>query len=124
MYINFKLCNNRGIDVKILPLLQMIQQNRTEDLSEIIKLSLNEDVLKHFNAEGYIEYVKGKTKASTWSETIRLSKKGKDLLEDVQTPIVTDGDLQMRDYLISLYFNNDDEERVVGNKKKIATYIS
>jgi hypothetical protein len=107
-----------------LGVLQLVKQNRIEDLSQQIEFSMQgTDILEKFSNMGYIEFIKGK-KGQSQFELIRTTKKANDVLEDVSIPTATDGDLKMRDYLIEMYLNNEDSERSIGNKKKIAEYIT
>lgn len=107
-----------------LGVLSLIKQNRIEPLSEVIKFSIGStDIVEKFSNMDYIEFIKGK-KGQSEFELIRTTKKGNEILEDIGTPDISEGDLQMRDYLIKMYLDNDDAERSIGNKKKIAMYIS
>jgi len=115
MYINFKILKKYNLTPEQLIQLIAIKQ---KEVSEI-----NTDVLNDFDNLGYITYIKGK-KDALKSELVRLSDKGKKLLEDIGTPDVEEEHLKMRDYLIEMYLSHEDKERVVGNKKLIGIYIS
>lgn len=107
-----------------LNVLQLIKQNKIVPLSEEIKFEVTStDIMDKFSNIGYIECIKGRKEQSIF-ELIRTTKKANDALEDIGTPNITDGDLRMRDYLINMYLDSDDAERSIGNKKKIAMYIS
>lgn len=114
-YINFKIFRKHNLTPEQLIQLLAIKQ---KEVSEI-----NTDVLSEFDSLGYITYVKGK-KDALKSELVRLSDKGKKLLEDIGTPDVEEEHLKMRDYLIEMYLSHEDKERIVGNKKLIGIYIS
>lgn len=117
-YINFELYQERGllpediyyligikqIDIQILEWLSSERKSRFEDM-------------------GLLTSIKGKPKEIDCHK-IRLSKKGKQFLEDIATPVVSDGDLQMAEYLFSMYLNHEDKERVLGNRKLIRIYIA
>lgn len=118
-YINFKILKKYNLTPEQLVLLIAIKQKEVEYIEKFI----NTDVLSHFDALGYTTYVNGK-KDALKSELVRLSEKGKKLLEDIGTPDVEEEHLKMRDYLIEMYLSHEDKERVVGNKKLIGIYIS
>lgn len=123
-YFNFQLAHEKGLNPKILILLQLIRQNKIEPLSPFIAMMIDDDeVLDMLEKDGIIEYVKG-TKKQTHIEKIRLSSKGMSLMEDLETPELTDGDVQMADYLMQMYLNHEDKDRVIGNKKKVKMYCA
>ena len=124
MYINYEILTAKLLSLHDLAVLQLIKQNKIEPLSEVIKFEAgNSNIIDKFSNLGYIEFIKGK-KGQSEFELIRTTKKANEILEDIGTPEITEGDLQMRDYLIKMYLNNEDTERSIGNKKKIAMYIS
>lgn len=124
MYINYEILTSKLLSLHDLTILQLIKQNKIEPLSEVIKFEVaNTNIIEKFSNIGYIEFIKGK-KGQSEFELIRTTKKANEILEDIGTPEITEGDLQMRDYLIKMYLNNEDTERSIGNKKKIAMYIS
>ncbi len=114
-YINFKILRKYSLTPEHLIQLLAIKQKEVD--------LINTDVLSDFDNLGYTTYVKGK-KDALKSELVRLSDKGKKLLEDIGTPDVEEEHLKMRDYLIEMYLSHEDKERVVGNKKLIGIYIS
>jgi len=123
-YINYKILASKHLTLHELGVLQLIKQARIEHLSEVIEFEVKDtDIIEKFSNLGYIDYVKSKKNQSQF-ELIRTTKKANDVLEDVSIPNASDGDLKMRDYLIEMYLNNDDTERSIGNKKKIAEYIT
>jgi len=124
MYINYEVLTSKGLTLYELGVLQLIKQNRIEDLSsEIEFLVSSTQIIEKLSNIGYIEFIKGK-KGQTEFQCVRASKKGNDALEDIDIPKISDGDIKMRDYLVDMYLNHEDSERTVGNKKKIAMYIS
>lgn len=123
-YINYKILTSKNLTLHELGVLQLIKQSRIEPLSEVIEFEVKEtDIIEKFSNLGYIEWIKGK-KGQPEFELIRATKKGSNVLEDIMTPDVLEEHLKMRDYLISIYLNHEDRERVVGNKELIAIYIS
>src|SRR6187402_2132957 len=123
-YINYEILSSKNLSLHELSILQLIKQNRIEPLSEQIKFEVSDtQIIEKFSNLGYIEWIKGKKGQSDF-ELIRATKKGVEILEDVGTPEATEAVLKMRDYLIEMYLNHEDEERVIGNKKTISIYIS
>ena len=121
-YINTKILKQKNLNLTQVALLQILHQNRTEDMSELLESYNGDlDVLKD---KGFIDEVKAKNKQESVYKRLRLSKTGKSVLDAVEIPEVLEEHIKMRDYLISIYLNHEDTERVVGNKKLIATYIS
>ena len=123
-YINYEVMTSKNLSLYELGVLQLIKQNRIEDLSTEIEFSVtNTEIIKKWSEVGYIEVIKGKKDQSLYQK-LRTTKLGNDILDDVGTPEVTEEQLRMRDYLIEMYLNHEDTERVIGNKKSIASYIS
>jgi hypothetical protein len=123
-YINTKLLKSRNLSLNEFAVLSLLRQNKFENNVDILETELNTDVLKKFEDLNLIEQVKRKNKAQNELELIRTTKKANEWLDDIGTPNVEEQHLKMRDYLISIYLNHEDTERVVGNKKLIAIYIS
>lgn len=116
MYINFKLLPSLGLSLEDVTVMQMCKQNKTEDLSE--ELSKFDFILKRLQEKELVsEIKKGKSKF----ERKRLTKKGKKVLEDIETPEVTADDLVLFDWLEKLYISQDKE---VGNKRKTKMYLA
>lgn len=86
MYVNFTLAAQKQISPQTIINLQLISQNRFEDLSEVLQNNLNTDDLSHLEQKGYITHIRAKNKAQTVYNTARLSDKGKELLENLQIP--------------------------------------
>jgi hypothetical protein len=124
MYINFKILQSRGLSVFELGLLLAIKQNRTEDTSEYLSINLSEYIKNKFEDSKLIENVKLKKKSDSIFKTFRTSSKGNQWIEDIESPEVDEGSLKMRDYLIDMYLNHEDQDRSIGNRKKIGIYIS
>lgn len=119
-YYNIKLLKQKGLTPIEVTYLQLIKQNRTEDVSEL----LVDCDLDSFEQRGLVTYIKGKPTDSSLNR-VRLSSKGKKWLTDIETPEVTEGDLKMAEYLMEMYIKmSDDEERTIGNKKKVKMYCA
>jgi len=123
MHINFKLLNSRGITPLGFMFLCAVKGNKTEDNSAIIEYQFKEE-LDEFRATNLIDFIKPKNKSQNDYNTVRLTSLGNEWIDDITTPNVEEQHLKMRDYLISIYLNHEDTERIVGNKKLIAIYIS
>jgi len=125
MYINYKILESKQLTLKEFAILQLIKQNKTEDLSaQIEEQCIDTTIIENLAEKGYIEYIKPKNKSENQWKLLRASKKGVQVLEDIDTPACTDEVLKMRDYLVEMYLNHEDTERTIGNKKSIAIYIS
>jgi len=120
MYINFNM--TKGLSFNQILLLQAISQNRTEDMSTLLESQLDTATGQYFLEQGYIMLVQGKKDDSPLKK-MRLTKKGKEYLESIQIPNVIEGDLELLGYLTTIYLSSG-EDRKIGNKKKIASYIS
>ena len=122
MYINTNIVKHYNLNLQQVALLQILHQAKNEDVSEWLE-SYNGD-LDVLHYKGFLSEVKAKNKQESVYKRLRLSKKGREVLDAIETPEVTEQHLKMRDYLIEMYLNNEDKERVVGNKKLVGMYIS
>lgn len=123
MYINFSLLNSRQLTPNEFMFLLAAKTNKTEDNSAVIEYHFR-DVLEKFKNTNLITFRKPKNKSENDYNTVRLSSVGLEWIDDITTPEVSDGDTKMRNYLCDMYLNNEDTERVIGNKKLISIYIS
>lgn len=121
MYINFQLAKTKGLTPTDVANLQLISQNKTESLWEIITETVSLQTLDRYQNLGYITLVKAKNKADTIQNRVRLSPKGSELLEDLQVPEVNYEDLMLYDWLEATYKKEDKE---IGNRKKTKLYIA
>lgn len=119
MYLNFNILKNSGIEFEDLKYLIGAKQRETEVLETI-----PEHILKRLERLSLIKYIKIPNKKANPLHYLRLDSAGKKLLDNLDTPEVTEQHLKMRDYLIAMYLSHEDKERVVGNKKLIGIYIS
>jgi hypothetical protein len=119
MYINTQLLESRGLTANSLIMLQLIKQNKTEDMSSIIELH---GVPISILDLGLVEFIKPKNKSQKESHTIRLSKKGsKWLNEFTETVLVSEEDVIVFDWLKNLYEGLGKE---VGSHIKCKNLIS
>lgn len=121
MYINFVIAKNRGLSPTDIANLQLISQNKTEDLEEIITDNIPLSVLNWYQELEYVTLVRAKNKSDSIQNRIRLSPKGNDLLEDLQVPQINDDDLQLYNWLEKTY---QKEGKELGNRKKTKLYIA
>jgi hypothetical protein len=121
MYINFEIAKKRGLSPTDVVNLQLISQNKTDKLEEIITDNIPLSVLNWYQELEYVTLVKAKNKSDSIQNRIRLSSKGSDLLEDLQVPQINDDDLQLYEWLERTY---QKEGKELGNRKKTKLYIA
>jgi ribosomal protein S8 len=121
MYINFKLGVSKGLNIADIGLLQAISQNRTEDLALVLELDPSLTLLDNLDEEGYVSYVKKKKKSDKFTSTIRLTDKGKGILNDLSVPELNDDDVRIYEWLANIYKSTG---REIGNTKKTKGYIA
>ena len=121
MYVNFEIAKKRGLSPTDVVNLQLISQNKTEKLEEIITDNIPLSVLNWYQELEYVTLVKAKNKSDSIQNRIRLSSKGNDLLEDLQVPQINDDDLQLYEWLERTY---QKEGKELGNRKKTKLYIA
>ena len=121
MYINFKLAASKGLSLSHISLLQAIYQNRNEDLSLILREDTASHEIPHLDEQGYITYIKAKTKHAPRYSNVRLSSKGKEMLNNLEVPEIDDNDLRIYEWLAAIYKAT---EREIGNTKKTKGYIA
>ena len=118
-YFNFILLDKKGYSIEDVVYLQLIKQNRTEPLVTYIE-KIGENKLNEYEEEGLIIYIKGDAKESKL-EKVRLSKKGIDFLDLIETPEVDEDDMKLLSWLVNVYKS---EDKMIGNKKRIAAGIA
>lgn len=119
-YINVKLLKSRNLSLLDLQILQLAKQQRIEDVSDVLR-EYSKEVESLLYLE-YLETIKGKKEDGEFQK-IRVSKKGSEILDLVSTPLVTDGDIQMYQYLCQLYME-EDSTRTLGNRKAGLRYCA
>lgn len=118
MYINTKILKQYNLNLQQVSLLQILHQNRTEDMSELLE-SYNGD-LDVLNEKGFLNEVKARNKKESVYKRLRLSKKGSELLEDLGTPEVLEEDKKVFEWLKNYYLKADKE---IGNGAKTQRHI-
>ena len=123
MYLNFKLLNSRQLTPLDFSFLLAVKGNKTEDNSGTLEYYFK-DVLEKFRETNLITFIKPKNKSQNDYNTVRLTSLGNEWIDDLTTPEVTEGDLQMFSYLTEIYLSHEDKDRVVGNSKKVKLYCA
>lgn len=119
-YTNFEILEKSDLEAEDLILLTACRQNRTEGLGSIIGKRFGKSKLWVLEQKGFIEYIKGKKGQSDFDK-VRITSKGQDFLDDVETPGVTNDDLKLYEWLELEYKSSG---RIIGNRKKTKLYIS
>lgn len=114
MYCNFSIYPS-FLQPQDLFFLYAVKQVNTE-------INIPEDTLQRFSDNNLIMWIKGKPKEEQRLK-IRLSEAGKKLMEDLETPHQTEGDLAMYEYLKNTYLSNG-EDRSIGNEKLTKIYCA
>lgn len=83
MYLNFNKIVSKGLTPQDLLFLQAVNQQKAEDLEDVVAMYIDDSSLDSFLENGVVEYIKGKKTDSEVSK-LRLSKKGRTLLLDLQ----------------------------------------
>lgn len=119
-YINVNLLKSRNLNLLDLQILQLAKQMRIEDVSDILS-EYSENVNTLLNL-GYLESIKGK-KGDNKFQKIRTTKLGTETLDLISTPLITDVDIQMYNYLCNMYLE-EDATRTLGNRKAGLRYCA
>jgi hypothetical protein len=119
MYLNFNLIKEYNISLNHVLILFAANQNRTND--EAFTLEQFKDDLKNLFDLKILEVIKRKNKLENEYSLIRLSTKGKKILEHITTADITEDDIKLFDWLESVYISLDKE---VGNKRKCKNFIA
>lgn len=121
MYINFEIAKKQGFSPTDVVNLQLISQNKTEKLWEIITETMTLATLDRYQSLEYISLVKAKNKSDTIQNRVRLTPKGNAFLEELQIPMINEDDLKLYTWLESVYKS---ENKEIGNRKKTKLYIA
>jgi hypothetical protein len=121
MYINFEIAKKQGFSPTDVVNLQLISQNKTESLWEIITETMTLATLDRYQSLEYVSLVKAKNKSDTIQNRVRLTPKGNAFLEELQIPMINEDDLKLYTWLESVYKS---ENKEIGNRKKTKLYIA
>lgn len=119
-YINVNLLKSRNLALVDLQILQLAKQMRIEDVSDVLSEYSKE--VAYLLGLGYLETIKGK-KGDNEFQKIRTTKLGTETLDLISIPLVTDVDIQMYNYLCSMYLE-EDATRTLGNRKAGLRYCA
>lgn len=119
-YININLLKSRNLSLLDLQILQLAKQMRIEDISDVLSEYYNE--VNNLIDLGYLERIKGKKEDNEFQK-IRTTKIGTEILDLISTPLVTDVDIQMYNYLCKMYLE-EDSTRTLGNRKAGLRYCA
>lgn len=121
MYINFNVVKFMGYSPSDVFNLQIIFQNRTESLEELISDSISNDILMSYSNKGLVTFIKEKNKKDTLANRVRIAPNGSELLSTFQIPEVNEDDLKLYAWLESVYKS---ENKEIGNRKKTKVFIA
>jgi DNA-binding PadR family transcriptional regulator len=121
MYINFELAKTKGLTPTDVVNLQLISQNKTENLEGIIFDNIPLRILHSYQEQELVTLIKAKNKSESIHNRVRLTPKGHALLEDLQVPEVNEDDLRIFEWVKSIYIK---EGKEIGNEKRTKMYIA
>jgi len=119
-YFNTKLAKSRELHPIDIYILQLIHQNKSDDMSEDLVLTMDDDSMKRLNAFELMDMIKGSKKMNDFQK-LRLTKKGKKWLTDFQTYSIVENDIKLFDTLKEIYI---DEAKEIGSEKKTKELIA
>lgn len=120
-YFNYQLAEKKGLSPRDVHILNMLNQNKVEDVSEQLQLEMDEENIKRLNAFELMSTVKAKRKSDSEFMRLRLSKKGKAWLNELQIPNTVPNDFEMATYIITAYKKLD---KKVTSESKIVELIA
>lgn len=109
MYINFEYLKKKDLTFEDVVKLQLIRQNRTEKLDDLIKET---DFSETFKEKYILERTNGK---------FTLTLEGRTVLDELQMPYILDNDVVLAKYLLQRY---KEEGKILCSKAKITQLIS
>lgn len=119
MYINTNILKHHNLNLQQVTLLQILHQAKTEDVSELLE-SYNGD-LDVLHYKGFLSEVKAKNKQESVYKRLRLSKKGREVLDAIETPEVTEDSLRIFEWIKQIYISAGKD---LGNQKKTKMFIA
>lgn len=115
MYLNFNILQNSGIEFSDLYFLLAAKQIQTDILETI-----PQDTLKRLETLSLVKYIKIPNKKVNPLHYLRLSDKGKRLLNDLELRVVDESDLIVFKWLEKYYL---DRGKQVGNPQRTINHI-
>ena len=119
MYINTNIVKHYNLNLQQVALLQILHQAKNEDVSEWLE-SYNGD-LDVLNEKSFLSEVKAKNKQESVYKRLRLSKKGREVLDAIETPEVTEDSLRIFEWIKQIYISAGKD---LGNQKKTKMFIA
>ena len=119
MYINTSIVKHYNLNLQQVALLQILHQAKNEDVSEWLE-SYNGD-LDVLHYKGFLSEVKAKNKQESVYKRLRLSKKGREVLDAIETPEVTEDSLRIFEWIKQIYISAGKD---LGNQKKTKMFIA
>jgi len=118
-YINFEILQDKSVTLPEYLILQCCKQMKTEDVSTHLanidcENNSVEDTLLILEDKGFVQFIKGKSKDNFFQKA-RLSAKGTELMDLIETPFIIPEDVVVWDWLSRHY---EKEGKEVGNTKK------
>jgi len=119
MYVNINILKHHNLNLQQVALLQILHQAKNEDVSELLESYNGDlDVLHH---KGFLSEVKAKNKQESVYKRLRLSKKGREVLDAIETPEVTEDSLRIFEWIKQIYISAGKD---LGNQKKTKMFIA
>ena len=119
MYININIVKHHNLNLQQVMLMQILHQAKNEDVSELLE-SYNGD-LDVLHYRGFLSEVKAKNKQESVYKRLRLSKKGREVLDAIETPEVTEDSLRIFEWIKQIYISAGKD---LGNQKKTKMFIA
>lgn len=119
MYINTNIVKHYNLNLQQVAILQILHQAKNEDVSEWLE-SYNGD-LDVLHYKGFLSEVKAKNKQESVYKRLRLNKKGREVLDAIETPEVTEDSLRIFEWIKQIYISAGKD---LGNQKKTKMFIA
>ena len=119
-YFNIELAATRELHPLDVFILQILHQNKAEDMSENLALLMDDENIQRLYAFNLIEMIKG-TKKMNEFQKLRLSKKGSKFLDDFQSYKAVENDFKLFNTLKEIYIKKNKE---IGSEKRTVDLIA
>lgn len=116
MYINYKYLKRSKLTVNDCFILFAAKQLEVEYIIE----NLTDGQYSHFKELSLVEHIKQKSKKEHPYNSLRLSSKGKQFIEDLTSAPNEEEDIKVFDWLSKYYLNAGKE---IGNRRKTLNHI-
>ena len=119
-YFNIELAATRELHPLDVFILQILHQNKAEDMSENLALLMDDENIQRLYAFNLIEMIKGTNKMNEFQK-LRLTKKGNKFLDDFQSYKTVENDFKLFNTLKEIYIKKNKE---IGSEKKTVNLIA